>query len=249
MSDIIVSLISAMEPMNEAVNEPTPLNADEPASSQDDAAPRALRRYFAEHNRQALLLAFFALVSSAFLWALIYFFVYWFALVGVTVSRSMNIQTLDQINRPDLVGRYFSLEFAAGAVLVLAVAWMVRRWRLRVETLRDKRHYFLWIIAELLLAVPNVTFSIWGNLAAVTRLRRHEAADAWKLLQRIHEEGGRLSLAGLRQEIENEATLHHVVFALQLVGLVSVREYTQGWFLCLHNRNAFTLLRRAAEDY
>ena len=239
-----------MAPTHEDQTEPTAFDADPPAANRDEnASPRALRRYFAEHNRQAVLLAFFALATSAFLWALIYLFVYWFALVGVTVSRSMNIETLDQINQPDLVGRYFSLEFAAGAFFVLIVAALVRHWRWRVEKLRDARHYFLWLVAELLLAVPNVTFSIWGNLAAVTRLRRHEAADAWKLLERIHEEGGRLSLSGLRQEIDNETTLQHVVFALQLVGLVSVREYTQGWFLCLQNRKDFALLQRAAEDY
>ena len=219
----------------------------DPAATRADEATRALRRYFAEHNRQALLLAFFSLVASAVLWALIYLFIYWFALVGVTISRSFDLKTIDQINRPDLLGRYFSWEFMAGAVIALVVAGVVRRRRLRVEKLREARYYLLWIAAELLMAVPNVTFSIWGNLAAITRLRRHEAADAWKLLQRIHEGGGRLSLSGLRQEIDDEKTLQHVVFALQLVGLVSVREYAQGWFLCLQNRDAYSLLRRAGE--
>ena len=222
-------------------------NEEDPPATPADGAPQALRRYFAEHNRQALLLAFFSLVASAVLWALIYLFIYWFALVGVTVTRSFDVNTIDQINRPDLLGRYFSWEFLGGAAVALLAAAMVRRRRMRVEKLREARHYFLWIVAELLMAVPNVTFSIWGNLAAVTRLRRHEAADAWKLLQRIHEGGGRLSLSGLRQEIDDEATLQHVVFALQLVGLVSVREYTQGWFLCLQNRDAFALLRRAEQ--
>ena len=208
-------------------------------------APRALRRYFAQHNRQALMLALFALVASAFLWALIYLFVYWFALVGVTLSRSFDMETLDQINQPQLLGQCFGWQFAAGAASALLAAAIVRHRRLRVERLREGRHYLLWIVAELLMAVPNVTFSIWGNLAAMTRLRRHEAADAWKLLQRIHEQGGRLSLTGLRQEIDDEKTLQHVVYSLQLVGLVSVREFTQGWFLCLQNRDAYMFLRQS----
>ena len=211
-----------------------------------DAAPNALRRYFAQHNRQALILAFFSLAASALLWAMIYVMVYWFALVGITVSRSMDLKTIDQINRPDIVGQHFTWEFTAGALVCLSVAAFVRHRRLRTEGLREARHYFLWIAAELLMSVPNVTFSIWGNLAAVTRLRRRDAAEAWKLLQRIHQEGGRLSLTGLRQEIEDEKTLQHVVFALQLVGLVSVREYAQGWFLCLQNRDAYKLLSQAA---
>lgn len=231
--------------MNENADEFAAYFAHDPIAASPDAAPNALRRYFAQHNRQALVLAFFSLVASAVLWALIYLLVYWFALVGVTVSRSLDVKTLDQINRPDLVGRYFPLEFAAGALLALVIAALVRRNRLRTDGLREARYYLLWIAAELLMAVPNVTFSIWGNLAAITRLRRHEAADAWKLLRRIHEQGGRLSLSGLRQEIENEQTLQHVVFALQLVGLVSVREYAQGWFLCLQNRDAFALLAQA----
>ena len=208
-------------------------------------AARALRRYFAEHNRQALMLALFSLFASAFLWAFIYLFVYWFTLVGVTLSRSFDLETLDQINQPQLLGRYFGWEFTAGAAVSLLVAAIVRRRRLRVEKLREARHYLLWVVAELLMAVPNVTFSIWGNLAAITRLRRTEAAEAWRLLQRIHEEGGRLSLTGLRQEIDDEKTLQHVVYGLQLVGLVSVREYAQGWFLCLQNRDAYMLLRQA----
>lgn len=212
-----------------------------------EAAPNALRRYFAQHNRQALILAIFSLVASAVLWGLIYLFVYWFALVGVTVSRSLDTDTLDQINQPELLGHYFLQEFVVGAMVALVIAAFVRRRRLRVEKLREARHYLLWLVAELLMAVPNVTFSIWGNLAAVTRLRRHEAADAWKLLQRIHEQGGKLSLTGLRQEIDNEKTLQRVVYALQLVGLVSVREYAHGWFLCLQDRDAFTLLERAAQ--
>ena len=228
-------------------------NPDEPAEFIDEEIPdappadpsRFLRRYFVQHNRQAVLLAFFSLVASAILWGMIYLFVYWFALVGVTVSRSFDLKTIDQINRPDLLGQYFPWEFVAGALVALLLAALVRRHRLRVERLRDARLYFFWMIAELLLAVPNVTFSIWGNLAAVTRLRRHEANEAWQLLQHLQQQGGRVSLSGLRQEIQNEKTLQHIVYALQIVGLVSVREYTQGWFLCLQGRDVQTLLRQA----
>jgi len=235
--------------MNENADAGVVHSPEETPDPKMDAAPQALRRYFAQHNRQALILAVFSLFASTVLWALIYLFVYWFALVGVTLSRSFDLNTIDKINQPEILGHYFPHEFAAGAIGALVAAWLVRRRRLRVEKLREARHYLLWMVAELLMAVPNVTFSIWGNLAAVTRLRRHEAADAWKLLQRIHEQGGRLSLAGLRQEIDNEKRLQHVVFSLQLVGLVSVREYAQGWFLCLQNRDAFALLKQAEAEY
>ena len=235
------------QPMNEHIDETAVPPGGRMFTPPPGAAPEALRRYFAQHNRQALILAVFSLFASVILWGLIYLFVYWFALVGVTLSRSLDVDTLDQINQPELLGHYFSQEFVAGAVVALIVAAVVRHRRLRVERLREARHYLFWLMAELLMAVPNVTFSVWGNLAAVTRLRRHEAADAWKLLQRINDQGGKLSLTGLRHEIDEEKTLQHVVFALQLVGLVSVREYAHGWFLCLQNRDAFALLQRAAQ--
>ena len=144
-----------------------------------------------------------------------------FALVSVTVSRSLNIETLDQINRPDLLGPYFPYEFGARRDLFPGDRRACQTRPVARGNVARRRGIisFGWR-PELLMAVPNVTFSIWGNLAAVTRLRRHEAADAWRLLQRIHEEGGRLSLAGLRQEIQDETILRHVVFSLQLVGLV-----------------------------
>jgi len=227
--------------MNEYVDETAAPTSQRMSALPPEAASHALRRYFAQHNRQALILAIFSLVASAILWGLIYLFVYWFALVGVTVSRSLDTNTLEQINQPELLGHHFLQEFVVGALTSLAGAAFVRHRRLRVERLREARHYLLWLVAELLMAVPNVTFSIWGNLAAVTRLRRHEAAEAWKLLQRIHEQDGKLSLTGLRQEIDDEKTLRHVVYALQLVGLVSLREYAHGWFLCLQDRDAFTL--------
>ena len=219
--------------------DPAP-DAPEPVPD-PDAAPRALRRYFAQHNRQALLLAVLSLGASAVLWAVIYLLIYWFSLVGATLSRSFNPETLTEVTNPDLLGRNFPWWFAGGACGVLALAALVRK-RVRVARLREARHYLLWVLVELFMAVPNVTFSVWGNLSALTRLRRREAAQAWQLLRRIDHEGGRLNVTSLRQEIDDEKTLRRVVFGLQLVGLVSLRENNQGWFLYLQNRDAFAAL-------
>ncbi len=220
-------------------------DADQPATaevpSEDEQRSRALRRYVARHNQQAVLLAICSLVAAAILWGIIYLFAYWFSLVAITISRSTNVETINEINRPDLVSVYFPLWFGAGALATLAVAWVLRQ-RVRVERLREARWYALWVLAELFLAVPNVTFSIWGNLMALCRLRRQEAVEAWRLLRRMNEAGGRLSMTSLRTEIEDERTLSRVVFVLQLVGLVGVREYTHGWFLCLQSRDALALL-------
>ena len=191
------------------------------------------------------MLAFCSLAAAVVLWGIIYVFVYWFSLVAMTISRGTSVDTVNDINRPDLVSVYFPLWFGAGALAVLMAAWVLRR-RVRVERLREARWYGLWVLAELFLAVPNVTFSIWGNLMALCRLRRQEAVEAWRLLRRMNEAGGRLSLSSLRMEIEDERTLNRVIFVLQLVGLVGVREYTHGWFLCLQSRDALALLGQPA---
>ena len=187
-----------------------------------------------------------SLGASAVLWALIYGLVYWFTLVGVTVSRSLNAETLSQVNSPELLGRNFPGWFALGAVGALVTAVVVRR-RVRVARLREARLYLLWVVVELFMAVPNVTFSIWGNLSAITRLRRREAHQAWRLLERINEQGGRINLANLRQEIDDERALQRVMFSLQLVGLVGVRESRDGWYLHLQNREAFAALLSQAQ--
>jgi hypothetical protein len=215
------------------------------AAANHDALVRGLRLYFRRHNIQAFTLALFSLVASAILWALIYVLIYWFSLVGATLSRSFNPATLLQIDSPDLVGPNFPLYFAGGALASLVIAQLVRR-RWRPERLREARFYFLWILAELLLSVPNATFAIWGNLSAITRLRRRDAFAAARLLECLDRSEGRLSLGSLRVEIEDEKTLSRVLFSLQVAGLVSVRERERGWFLCLEKPGTLALLCRTA---
>jgi hypothetical protein len=228
---------------------------DEPPSEAPPAPPtaaenhaavvRGLRAYFRRHNTQALLLALFSLVASAILWALIYVLIYWFSLVAATLSRSFNPATLLQIDSPDLVGRNFPFYFLGGALLSLVLARLARG-RLRPERLRVARYYLLWIVAELLLSVPNATLAIWGNLSALTRLRRRDAHAAARLLESLDATSGGLSLGRLGVEIEDEKTLQRVLFSLQLTGLVSVREKERGWFLCLEKPG--TLILRSLSD-
>ncbi len=205
-----------------------------------DSGARQLRRFIARHNQQAFLLAFFSLLGAAFTWAVLYLGLYWFTLVGITIGRSLNPATLPDITRRNLVSPNFLPGFGVGAAAVLGVAAFLRG-RVRLEELRERRNYFLWIAAELFMAVPNITFSIWGNLSAVCRLRRGEIELASGLLRRMEDEGGRLTMASLPLEIQDEKALGRVVFALQLVGLVGVREKPEGWYLYLENRNALVL--------
>lgn len=220
-------------PSPEGIPPPQPTPPSQPTS-------RELRRFVARHNRQALLLAFFSLLGAAVLWGIIYLGTYWFTLVAMTLRWSFNPATLPEITRRNIIGPDFLPHFLIGAAIAL-VSGAVFRKHVRLESLREHRHYFLWVLAELLMTVPNVTFSIWGNLSAICRLRRVEAEQAWRLLQRIEDEGGRMSMASLPLEIQDEKMLGHILFVLQIVGLVGVREKTEGWFLYLQNRQALVL--------
>ena len=222
----------------------------EPASTEENAvtpyvAARPLRRFLGRHNRQALLLSFFSLVAAVLLWGAVYGFAYWFTLVTFTVSKSFNVVTMAQINDASPVTVHFPLYFAAGAAVYLGVAAAIRR-IYHPEKVREARMYFLWVLLELFMAVPNVTFSIWGNFRAITKLGRAEVVEAWRLLNRLNEHEGRLSLNSLPLEIEDVRTLNRVVFALQIIGVVGIRENSQGWFLYLQGNEVRSLLSGAA---
>ena len=206
-------------------------------------AARPLRRYVGRHNRQAMLLAFFSLVAAVVLWAVVYGFVYWFVLFSVTVVKSFDPKTILQITDPDLVDPRFPLWFVGGAGIYLLVAMAIRRF-FRIERVREARLYLFWVLLEFFMAVPNVTFSIWGNLRAITSLRAHESSEAWLLLHRMNQEQGRLSLTSLRLLVDDEKTLNRILFALQIIGLVSIRENSQGWFLYLQGQDVRNLLAR-----
>lgn len=220
------------------------ISAEEAAANREAALVRGLHAYFRRHNLQALILALFSLVTAAILWGAIYAFVFWFSLVGVTLKRSFNPATLLQVNDPNLLGRYFPWYFAGFALCLLVVAGFARR-RFRPERLRDARFYVLWLLAEIVLAVPNATFAVWGNLSAITRLRREDAVAAAHLLQRIEDSDGGVSYSRLRVEIPDERTLFRVLFTLQLGGLVGLRERERGWFYCLEKPGTIALLQQA----
>ncbi len=211
-----------------------------PVEAKPQATSRQLRRFIARHNQQALLLAFFSLAGAAILWGMLYLGLYWFTLVAVTIGRSLNPATIAEISQRNLVGAEFLPHFVIGAVAVMVLGAIIRR-KAILESLREQRRYLLWVAAELFMTVPNITFSIWGNLSAVCWLRRHETDQAWGLLRSMEAAGGRMSMASLPLEIQDGKTLLRVLFALQVVGLVGVREKAEGWFLCTQKRNGFSL--------
>jgi hypothetical protein len=223
--------------------------AGQPVAYAPEVGVAALADYVREHNRQALIFALFALGAAVLAWVFAVVFIYWMALLIATLSRSFNPDTLLEITRRDLLGPHVPLWFALGAAFWLGVGWMVRRYT-RIAKLREERHYFLWVAAEVFMALPNVTFAVPGNLRAITQLTGTDASLAWRLMQRIEENGGRLNVANLRQETEDERALGRIVFRLQLIGLLSTRELEDGWYLHLEHREQFSeVLAQAASDF
>ncbi len=217
-----------------------------PTEPTDEAlAVRAVRRHVRRHNWQALLLATFSLVAAVILWAILYLFVYWIALVVATLSLSFNPNTILEINNPQLLGRYFPAEFAGGGLAALLLARFLGR-RINPAKLRERRFYVLWIGFELFMAIPNVTFSVWGNLRAIIRLRRGEALGAWRLLERVRALGGRLAIANVASQLDDQENLPRLLVILQIAELLGVRENEDGWFYYLQNPEALARLMPAA---
>lgn len=208
-------------------------------------AARPLRRFLGRHNRQALLLACISLVAALLLWGVVYGFSYWFVLVAYTLKKGLSMEPVPQFADIREVNLRFPWCFALGAVVYLGIAATLRR-LYRPEKIREAGMYFFWVMLELFMVVPNVTFSVWGNLRAMTRLGKIEIVEAWYLLHRMNAQQGKLSLNSLPLEIEDEKTMWRVVFALQIMGLVGMRENSQGWFLYLQGKEAHALLRQAA---
>lgn len=218
-----------------------------PTEPPDEAlAVRAVRRHVRRHNWQALMLSVFAFVAAAILWGVVYLIVYWFALVIATLSLSFNPKTLVEVTNTRLLGPYYPLEFIGGAVVVMMLAMFFRR-RINPNRLRERRLYVLWIAFELFMAIPNVTFSVWGNLRAIVRLRRGEALAAWRFLEHVRGLGGRLALVNIASEIEDQETLPHLLVLLQVAELLGVRENEDGWFYYLQNTDALARLMPAPQ--
>lgn len=209
-------------------------------------AVRSLRRHVRRHNQQALLLAVLALNGAVVLWGLLYLVVSWLGLLIATVSLSFDPETITRVTDPDLLGPYFPAKFAVGGLLLLALASFLGRW-IDLVKLREERPYLVCLAYELFMATPSVTFSIWGNLRAMVRLRRGEAVAAWRVLERMRDLGGRLRVAHVAREIEDQESLPHILDVLQLAELVGVRENEEGWFYYLLNREALGPLRAGIE--
>ncbi|MBV9128102.1 MAG: hypothetical protein JO117_08460 [Verrucomicrobia bacterium] len=237
MSDEIVEDASESVEENAAVADLPPLKR----------APRGLRTHFARHNRQALFLAFASLLLAVTFWVLLYLAFYWLTLVATTVRGSMNAEPLERIgDARQLVGPYFFWLFAAGAGALMLLGLAARRFHWKVAFGPDGR-FFLWLVSELVLALPNLTLAAIGNFRALIWLDRRERAQAWQILRAIQAAGGQLRFANLGPDAGDQGPgQRRALFALQLTNLVVTREDREGgggWLLALTSEASETFFR------
>lgn len=176
-----------------------------------DSAPTALRRHFARHNRRVVLLALFTALLVLLFWATIYFVVYWLVLLAISVAQGVDAQ----------MPPFFFRRFVMASVILCVVGFIARRFS-QDDRARDSRS-IPGIAADVVLAVPRATLSVWGTLAAFQFLNERELALAWRVLQVIGRDG-RLNVHTLPVEIPDPRLQRKIVLALQLADLIDFRK-------------------------
>jgi hypothetical protein len=197
--------------------------------------PGAFRKHFKRHNREALALALVTLVAAALLWTVFYIVIYAVILLGMS-----SVEGGDARIPPS-----FAPVFVCCALLLCAVAWVMRRMRPGMFV-PDRRPWFETFL-DIVLLLPRITFEIWGNFSACQRPTEAELAAAWDLMQAIRDEGGKLNVRQLPVELPDKRLRARVVFLLQLVGLVEVRNYSDGLWLALQDETARRLAQGAVK--
>ncbi len=197
-----------------------------PAPAADGTeVPASLRRHFAAHNRRVVLLLFLSIVLVVVGWMLCYAFALWLILMVRTLAAP-----LDSAGVPTR----FPLLFALASLLLVAGLRLARRQNIErpVDRIRWWQH-----LAQVVLALPAATLSVWGTFTAYQFLKPHEIESAWHLLRRIHRDR-RLPIQFVPQEIPDEEERHRVLVALQITDLVRLIQVGQEIRLLLHGDEA-----------
>lgn len=170
-----------------------------------------LRAHFARHNRRVLLLAAATALLAAAAWGLLGEAAYALTLVALSIQRPADAQA----------PAWFPPAFAAAALTLCLLAWLLRRLR-PDERARDTKSV-AEILLDFLLAIPRMTLAVPGTLGACVFLKREELRQTLALLQRIDREGA-LPLHALPAEIPAERTREKILLALQITGLADLHK-------------------------
>lgn len=181
----------------------------------------ALRAHLARHNRRVLLLAAGTLLLVIALWIALYAVCSWLLVIALTVLE------LPYTRLP----RGLPWLFAFTAVCAVAYAWLLRHLTPDESARDDKRAGE--VVADFLLAVPRLTLSVGGTLAAWQRLSPKEIASAANLLRALAAEK-RLPIAGLRRDIPDPDSATRILFALQITQVIEMQRIDGEFFLKLN---------------
>ena len=188
---------------------------------------RPLRVHFARHNRRVIGLVLLTALGALAFWALLYFVCYWLLLLVLTVAEPMETRMPPQ----------FASVFAVSAIVLCALGLLARS-----ERPRDRKS--AWEVAlDLVLTVPRMTLAVGDNLRAVQWLNRQELELASRLLETLAITG-RLALHQTPLEIPDEKARIKIMFALQISGVVEVRQFKGELTLVLHGSHAQALAER-----
>ena len=163
----------------------------------------ALRRHFFRHNLQVLALTLLTFATAAVLWAMLYGFVYWVLLFGISAARGLEAE----------MPAAFTKVFLLVAAALLSIAWIDRKLRQHDHPRDDKS--FGAHLADILLAIPRVTLAISANLSAWQRLRREELILAAALLERVAREE-KIEFQSTPLDIPEDARREKIILALLL---------------------------------
>jgi len=193
----------------------------------DEPGIAQLKEHLRRHNRYVLLLTGFTFVVSAFLWAGLYFVVWWLFLLFGSAVKSVDFHP---------TGAPVFRAFAAVSVLLCICAWVSRK--LRQNPAPQDHKGIGGHLVDLVLAVPRVTLSVFGTGGAAARLNDTELGYAWALLRRMDESNAPLPMQSVPVEIPNEAMRNKILLTLQLSGLIEIRTPRAGPVIAFANPEA-----------
>lgn len=181
----------------------------------------ALRAHLARHNRRVLLLVIGTLLLVVGLWITLYAVCAWLLVLALTVLE------LPYTRLP----RGLPWLFAVAGACAVGYAWLLRRLTPTERPSDDIKAGT--VVADFLLAIPRLTLSVGGTLAAWQRLSLEEIDRGAELLCALAAEK-RLPLTSIRREIPDPSAVTRILFALQITQIIDLQRIDGEFFLKLN---------------
>jgi hypothetical protein len=177
----------------------------------------ALHRKIGAHNRLVWITSIWGVTGAVAMWVAIYFLVYWLAVVFASVAKGLDAES------PQHIGRIFGI---VAAVLLIG-GGIARRLGFHRQ-LHDERGFGM-VLLEVAIIPARVTFAAVQNFRNHVRLNEDELIAATDLLVRIVR-AGKIADTAMPQDLPDDAQREHVLYVLQLLDLIYLRQTDQGIF-------------------